>query len=503
MSLADQVTNLTNDRNNIRTSLINKGITEAADHGFSSFDEDIDAMVKPEGTITVTENGEYDVTEREGIIVDVYTVTPIESPEAEIGNVKSGGTLRVVWNTVPNAVCYTLERKHGDNGVWTVIRTLVTTSEESYEYLDADVISGDYYYYRVYAISNGAVYGNSLSSNVASAMAPYGGGVVDLFAPNDFCEDVTGGWIVEPYPCEPSSYPPRDIDPYIPSISADGYMDVTKGGSSSSGTVWLHTINPINFQCNDVDIFERAPVTFRRVGSYTSIMVGLFKKHDDDTWECHKLNGSFESFYTETFIFDNEATGSGSPRVKPGDYYLGFVIYDDPRTRVQVSTAQKIRRTWDGWIFDGRKNDPEFETITGGYYPSSAAYYNPVGWTVYAPQKSYISVYYGGETYNAMRFYNENHGAYVMPFITGKMIDFGGFDSVAIYTNLSLSTTQGNCVVYLDDNMNVVGSEQILNSVYGYYYASISEAVKRGGKYYLSIQSYGENNVQIIKMQLI
>lgn len=45
MSIATEITNLTNDRAAIRTALVNKGVTAASEHGFSSFAADIAAIV--------------------------------------------------------------------------------------------------------------------------------------------------------------------------------------------------------------------------------------------------------------------------------------------------------------------------------------------------------------------------------------------------------------------------------------------------------------------------
>ena len=43
MSIADKINSLTTARNNIRTALINKGIS-AADHGFEDFASDVDSI---------------------------------------------------------------------------------------------------------------------------------------------------------------------------------------------------------------------------------------------------------------------------------------------------------------------------------------------------------------------------------------------------------------------------------------------------------------------------
>lgn len=44
MSIASQITALTTDRNNIRTALVNKGVSTASSHGFDDFASDIDSI---------------------------------------------------------------------------------------------------------------------------------------------------------------------------------------------------------------------------------------------------------------------------------------------------------------------------------------------------------------------------------------------------------------------------------------------------------------------------
>lgn len=500
MSLADQVTNLTNDRNNIRTSLINKGITEAASHGFSSFDDDIDRMVKPEGTITVTENGTYDVTEREGIVVDVYTVTPIESPETDIGDLKSGGTLRVVWNNVQDAICYTVERKHGDNGSWQVVKTLSVSKGLINQYLDADVISGDYYYYRVYAISDGSVYGNSLSSNIASAMAPYGGGSVSLFTTNDFCEDITGGWIVEPYECEPGTYTPASIDPYTPIIDDDGNMNVTLGGTSSTAAIWVHTVNPIIFQNNDSDIFERLHIKYKRVGSATNMKWGVFRRKDD-SWEIYYGTGITTNFAEHRFIFaNNPATPYAPSNVPAGEYYVGVVLYNNPSMQIVISDCHRARITWDGKLYKSTDAaDPEITSISGGYNPSDIAYYNPDGLTIYEPTKTF----YQSGSDKVMEIDGPSSGNVCCPFITGNMIDFGGFETLTVRAIGYGASVKVCRIVLLDEDMNVVHTTSFdPDSTWRNYNLTLGNDIKNGGKYYLSFEMDKFTRLCITDLQL-
>ena len=490
MSLADQVTNLTNDRNNIRTSLVNKGITEADSHGFSSFDDDIDRMVKPEGTITVTENGTYDVTEREGIVVDVYTVEPIDSPEADIGDLKSGGTLRVVWNNVQDAICYTVERKHGDNGSWQVVKTLSVSKGLINEYLDADVIPGDYYYYRVYAISDGSVYGNSLSSNIASAMAPYGGGRTNLFIANDFCEDVTGGWIVEPYPCDPASYPPMPIDPYVPVLDSDGNIIVTRGGSSNNKAIWVHTVNKINLQNNGTDIFERLVVRHKLSLSRDGFMFGVFKEASDGFWDIYTTTNSSTSFGTNTFIFENNpATPSVPSKVPAGEYYVGFVLHTYPSVTLTISDCYKMRRTWGGKLFDKNSTtDMELTQITGGYNPSDVAFDNMYDYPYLKPTKAI-------DMPNKQLTFTSSDG-YCSAFITGNRIDLGGFDTLNINQAGTYVTRIYASVVILDQDFNIIQSVTIAQDS-SVRHISLNDTIKSGGKYYIAYESNNRSTTYI------
>lgn len=66
MSIATQIEALTQDRNNIRTALVAKGVTEATGSGFDDFATDILSIegggIFPSGTLSITENGDYDVS---------------------------------------------------------------------------------------------------------------------------------------------------------------------------------------------------------------------------------------------------------------------------------------------------------------------------------------------------------------------------------------------------------------------------------------------------------
>ena len=53
MSINDKLVSLETDRTNIRTALVNKGITEASSHGFSRFATDINSIVTGGGTPTI------------------------------------------------------------------------------------------------------------------------------------------------------------------------------------------------------------------------------------------------------------------------------------------------------------------------------------------------------------------------------------------------------------------------------------------------------------------
>lgn len=73
MSIADKLTQLTNIRSNIRQKLTEKGV-EASSHNFSDFATDIEAIetgITPTGSIEITENGTYDVSDKAEAVVDV------------------------------------------------------------------------------------------------------------------------------------------------------------------------------------------------------------------------------------------------------------------------------------------------------------------------------------------------------------------------------------------------------------------------------------------------
>lgn len=66
MSIADELTQLSNIRTAIRQKLVSKGITDAGAHDYADFADDIEnisAGVTPTGTISITENGTHDVTD--------------------------------------------------------------------------------------------------------------------------------------------------------------------------------------------------------------------------------------------------------------------------------------------------------------------------------------------------------------------------------------------------------------------------------------------------------
>ena len=76
MSIANQITRLTTARNAIITALEDKGI-DASEHGFEDFAADIDSIsqegggTSPSGSLTITKNDTYDVTEYAEVIVEV------------------------------------------------------------------------------------------------------------------------------------------------------------------------------------------------------------------------------------------------------------------------------------------------------------------------------------------------------------------------------------------------------------------------------------------------
>ena len=80
MSIASEITALTTDRNNIRTALVNKGVTAASNHGFDDFASDI-ASISSGGTYIVTETPDshggtvLEIT-TDGLDLSNDTVTP-------------------------------------------------------------------------------------------------------------------------------------------------------------------------------------------------------------------------------------------------------------------------------------------------------------------------------------------------------------------------------------------------------------------------------------------
>lgn len=79
MSIASQITALTTDRNNIRTALVNQGVTEAANHGFDDFAEDIASIQSGGYTVVETPDshgGTVLQITTDGIDLSNDTVTP-------------------------------------------------------------------------------------------------------------------------------------------------------------------------------------------------------------------------------------------------------------------------------------------------------------------------------------------------------------------------------------------------------------------------------------------
>ena len=74
MSIADKIERLSDARNNIISALEDKGI-DASEHGFESFANDINDIstsgITPSGSLTITENDTYDVTNYAEVIVEV------------------------------------------------------------------------------------------------------------------------------------------------------------------------------------------------------------------------------------------------------------------------------------------------------------------------------------------------------------------------------------------------------------------------------------------------
>lgn len=474
MSLVDQVTNLTNDRNNIRTSLINKGITEAADHGFSSFDEDIDRMVKPEGTYTVTENGEYDVTEWQGLIVNVYTVVPLESPEADADTYQV--SIVLTWNVIPNAISYTVERKHGTDGEWSTI--YVVRDGSTNEYKDSNIILGDQYYYRVYAISDGTLYGNSLSSNVVSITAPTGGGFIDVFKNNDYCESVSGGW-------EIGGFNTTSIVPHDAPITSDGYLRFAYENYGSN--VWMHTKNTINLTGNYDDGMDIVAINIKKVSTYAENMeFGLFSK--DDISIYYALYSPPSSFVNGLFkIKDNGTASTGLhggytiEDIPSGEYYIGVRCQSTHAEEIQISYCKISKVLWDGILLN-KPNDFEVTDITGGYIGLDAPHYKPYLYPEVTPVKEIKDV---GET---TLFFSPPSGApsnYCFAFMTNKKIDFGGTSRLAI-REYALNASGDRRILFLDDNYRVIERVQAsVPSSLRYTYVDIPERIQGGGSFYL------------------
>lgn len=464
MSLADQVTNLTNDRNNIRTSLINKGITEAASHGFSSFDDDIDRMVKPEGTITVTENGTYDVTEREGIVVDVYTVEPIDSPNASINSQVLSPILYITWTTVEDSICYTLQRRTTSTD-WTTLCTLYT--QTSYiDGTDSPLIEEETYYYRVFAICDGTgSYGNSLSSNVVSAVAHEKSAHSILFYDlYDYCEESSGGWVVEG--CDRNAETAATIDPYTPEIETSTFPGCIKFDPNFSGhtskSVWMHTVTPVTIDVPEGQLCSTVAIRLRT--TYAPIYIGAFPV--DKNAQHIVIRKTTNTANMTTFVFDITT---------PGQYYFGVQQEHSSSTGsyVFVEKVMMTNRIWDGYIFNKSVENSDITSITGGYKLEDSPKYNPSGY-VATPFTLTREDVEGEDGYCIVLSGNETGNTYG-GIITTNQVPFYGCTKIEFDAeNYKSNPSQYIYFSYFDKDYNRIGGNGVSrSSMDGRYSGSI------------------------------
>lgn len=109
MSIASEITRLQTIKTNIRTALVNKGITSASSHNMADFATDISNITSGGATITVTYNSQFynkTMTCTKGSTT--YTKTTTSSGSTTF-SVSEGGTWTITCNGVSRTVDVTLE----------------------------------------------------------------------------------------------------------------------------------------------------------------------------------------------------------------------------------------------------------------------------------------------------------------------------------------------------------------------------------------------------------